>query len=223
MLIRALHAISLVCLVLLLLSASSCAFDRVTAQRSPTTTPYPQPTALPTATPGALPPAVTGSLAPAPTDCATIDPPQSFTLPSDFGGGFFGDNINFTGSSPAWALGPGSPLHVEQPSAQQPYPSTKVMWIVGPNYFQPVTLSGRELRSNTPLWLEVYAGGALATSVFTTSATLDPGSPNRGSAEPRSGRWNIWGIGLLVLSAGCYELDVTWSSGSWRTIYAAGA
>jgi hypothetical protein len=222
MLMRALRAISLVCLLVLLLGASSCVLDRATAQSSPTTTAFSQPTALPTATPGALPPAVTGPLASVPTDCATVDPPNTFTLPSDFGGGFFGD-FTFSGSSPAWALGPGSPLHVEQPSAQQPYPSTKVMWIVGPNYILPVTLSGRELRSNAPLWFEVYAGGALATSVFTTSATLDPGSPNRGSAAPRSGHWNIWGIGLLVLSAGCYELDVTWSGGSWRTVYAAGA
>jgi hypothetical protein len=222
MLMPTVRAISLVCLLALLLSATGCALDRATAQSNPTTTPYPQPTALPTATPGALPPAVVGPLAPAPTDCATVDPPHTFTLPPDFSGGFFGD-FTFTGSSPAWALGPGSLLHVEQPSAQQPYPSTKVMWIVGPNYFQPVNLSGRELRSNAPLWFEVYAGGVLATSVFTTSATLDPGSPNRGSAEPRSGHWNIWGIGLLVLSAGCYELDVTWSGGGWRTIYAAGA
>jgi len=223
MLIRALRAISLVCLLVLLLSATGCTLDHATEQSSPTTTPYPQPTALPTATPGALPAAVTGSLAPAPTDCATVDPPQTFTLPADFGGGFFGDDITFTGSSPAWELGLGSPLRVQQPSVGQPYPSTKVMWIVGPNYFQPVTLSGRELRSHAPLWFEVYAGGVLAASVFTTSATLDPRSPNRGSAEPSSGHWNIWGIGLLVLSAGCYELTVSWSGGSWRTVYAAGS
>ena len=65
--------------------------------------------------------------------------------------------------------------------------------------------------------------GVLATSVFTTSATLDPGAPNRSSANPSSGLWNIWGIGLLVLSAGCYELDATWSGGGWRTVYAAGS
>ena len=96
------------------------------------------------------------------------------------------------------------------------------MWIVGPNYFQPVTLSGREMRANAPMWFEVYQGAG-TTSIFTTHATLDPGAPNRGSTEPSSGHWNIWGIGLLVLSAGCYELDVTWSGGSWRVIYAAGS
>jgi hypothetical protein len=136
-----------------------------------------------------------------------VDPPQTFTLPSDFGGGFFGDDTTFAGSSPAWELGLGSPLRVQQPSVDQPYP---------------VTLSGRERRSNAPLWFEVYPGAA-PTAIFTTRARIERGAPNRGSTEPRSGHWNIWGIGVLVLSAGCYELDVTWSGGGWRTIYAAGA
>jgi hypothetical protein len=222
MLTRVLRAsVARASLLVLLLIAAGCALDRATPQASPTATPYPRPSALPTSTPGALPPAVTGPLAPAPTDCATLPAPQTFTLPPDFGGGFHSD-FTFTGSSPIWALGPGSPLLVQQPSVDQPYPSTKVMWIVGPNYFQPVTLSGRELRSNAPMWFEVYQGAG-TTSIFTTHATLDPGAPNRGSTEPSSGHWNIWGIGLLVLSAGCYELDVTWSGGSWRTIYAAGS
>jgi hypothetical protein len=213
--------VSLASLLVLFLIAAGCALDRATPQASPTATGFVRPTALPTSTPGALPPAITGPLAPAPTDCAVQPAPQTFALPPDFGGGFHGDYI-FAGSSPVWALGPGSPLRVQQPSADQPYPSTKVMWIVGPNYFQPVTLSGRELRSNAPLWFEVYQGAG-TNSIFTTHATLDPGAPNRGSAEPRSGHWNIWGIGLLVLAAGCFELDVTWSGGSWRTIYAAGS
>ena len=143
-------------LLILLLSGAGCAFDRAAPQVSPTATPHPRPTALPTSTPGALPPAVAGSLAPAPTNCAAQPPPQTFTLPPDFGG-FFGD-FTFAGSSPAWALAPKSPLHVQQPSADQPYPSTKVMWIVGPNYFEPIILSGHELRSNAPMWFEVYAG-----------------------------------------------------------------
>jgi hypothetical protein len=213
--------ISLASLFVLLLSASGCTLDRATTQSSPTATAYPRPTALPSATPGALPPKVTGSLAPAPTDCAVQPAPRTFTLPPDFGGGFHGD-FTFAGSSPAWALAPGSPLRVEQPSVDQPYPGAKVMWIVGPNYFQPVTLSGRELRSNTPTWFEVFQGAG-TESLFITQAILDPGAPNRGSAEPSSGHWNIWGIGLLVLSAGCYELNASWSGGSWRTVYAAGA
>jgi hypothetical protein len=214
-----LHASLLISVLVFLLALAACT-PGPTA-RQPTPTPFTPPTPLPTATPGLLPPPVTSPLATAPTDCATVDPPQTFTLPPDFGGGFDGPFV-FAGSSPVWAEGPGSTLHVQQPSAEQPYPSTKVMWIVGPNYFEPITLSGRELRSNAPLWFEVYPGSG-TQSIFTISAILDPGAPNRGSANPSSGHWNIWGIGLLVLSAGCYELDVTWSGGSWRTVYAAGS
>jgi hypothetical protein len=215
-----LRATLLTSVLVSLLTVVACTPGPTARQLTPT--PFTRPTPLPTATPGLLPPSVTGPLALAPTDCATVAPPQTFTLPPDFGGGFSGAFV-FAGSSPVWALGPPSTLQVPQASAEQPYPSAKVMWIVGPNYFQPVTLSGREMRSNAPLWFEIFPGGVLATSVFTTSATLDPGAPNRGSAHPSSGVWNIWGIGLLVLTAGCYELDVTWSGGSWRTVYAAGS
>ena len=215
-----LHGAILTAVLVPLLTVAACTPGPTVRQSTPT--PFTRPTPLPTPTPGLLPPSVTGPLAPAPTDCATLAPPQTYTLPPDFGGGFHGASV-FSGSTPAWELGLPSTLQVQQPSADQPYPGTKVMWIVGPNYFEPVTLSGRELRSNAPLWFEIYAGGMLATSVFTTSATLDPGAPNRDTAEPGSGHWGVWGIGLLVLTAGCYELDVTWSGGSWRTVYAAGS
>jgi len=219
---RALRAgVSHASLLILLLIAVGCALGPVPPQPTPTITPYFRPTALPSPTLGAHPPAVNGPLAPAPTDCATVAPPRTFTLPPDFGGGFHGE-FTFAGSSPAWALGPGTPLRVQQPDASRPYPSAKVMWIVGPNYFYPVTLTGRELRSNTPMWFEIYPSAG-ERSIYTTQVVLDPGAPNRGSAQPRGERWNIWGIGILVLSAGCYELDVKWAEGSWRTVFAAGS
>jgi len=205
-----------------LLSGSGCTPGPTVYQ--PTPTPFTYPTPLPTPTTGPLPPAVNGVLAPLPTDCLATPPPATFTLPADFGGGFVGD-FTFAGSSPVWALGPGAMLRIDQTgegNQTQPYPSAKVMWIVGPNYFQPVTLSGRELRTNASLWFEVYPRYG-ETSRYTTQAVLDPGAPNRGSATPRSGRWNIWGIGILVLAAGCYELTVTWPGGSWRTVFAAGS
>jgi hypothetical protein len=216
-----LHASLLTVVLVPLLTVVACTPGPTARQLTPT--PFTRPTPLSTPTPGLLPPIVTGPLAAAPSDCATVSPPQTLTLPADFGGGFSGDSFTVHGGSPVWAEALPSTLQVPQPSAEQPYPGAKVMWIVGPNYFHPVTLSGREVRSNTPLWFEVYAGGVLATSVFTTAATLDPGAPNRDTAEPSSGHWGVWGIGLLVLSAGCYELDVTWSGGSWRTVYAAGS
>ncbi|MGH2485615.1 MAG: hypothetical protein ACRDHE_06355, partial [Ktedonobacterales bacterium] len=104
----------------------------------------------------------------------------------------------------------------------------KVMWVVGPNVAQPVTLTGHDLRSGAALWFQVYPSNGVPTdnpdaiSIYTTHAVLDPAAPNRGSTDNTTGHWNIWGVGIIVLSAGCYQLDVTSASGSWTTIFAAG-
>jgi hypothetical protein len=149
---------------------------------------------------------------------------------TDFGGGFIG-TTTFTGSSPAWKLGlpsGSSPLQLNALEGPTPYPATKVMWVVGPNFAQPVTLTGHDVRTATPLWFQLYPSNGIPTdnpdalTAYTTHLVLDPAAPNRGSTENSSGHWNIWGIGVMVLAAGCYELDVTWSTGSWRSVFAAG-
>lgn len=96
----------------------------------------------------------------------------------------------------------------------------KDLWVIGPNYDKPVTLSGHDLGTNTPLWFHFLNGSA--PDIYTTSALLDPASPNRGWATNSSGHWGIWGLGLVLLQAGCYELDATWDGGAWHTIYALG-
>ncbi len=100
------------------------------------------------------------------------------------------------------------------------------MWVVGPNYNEPVTLSGRDLRSGAPLWFDIYPSndyhGYAANVGYHTHAVLDPSGPNRGYETYDNDNWNIWGIGIIVSAASCYELDVTWAGGSWRTIFAAG-
>jgi hypothetical protein len=143
-------------------------------------------------------------------------------------GGFVGET-RFQGSAPAWELGMGiGPLHLNDASGPTPYPSTKVMWVVGPNYSQPVTLTGHDLRSGATLWFQVYPSNSVVTndpdadSIYTTQAMLDPSAPNRGSTANSTGHWNIWGIGLMVLKAGCYELDVSSQQGSWHMVFAAG-
>jgi hypothetical protein len=156
-----------------------------------------------------------------------VAPPDAFTT-TTFGGGFVGET-RFQGSAPAWELGMGiGPLHLNDASGPTPYPSTKVMWVVGPNYSQPVTLTGHDLRSGATLWFQVYPSNSVVTndpdadSIYTTQAMLDPSAPNRGSTANSTGHWNIWGIGLMVLKAGCYELDVSSQQGSWHMVFAAG-
>lgn len=170
------------------------------------------------ATTGTLPPTVTGSLGPPPSSCQTSPPPRSMTV-TNFGGGFSG-TTTFSGAAPAWELGFGTEMQMRG----TPYPSTKIMWVVGPNYAQPVVLSGHELTTGAPLWFDVYPGTGGRQDHYTTSATLDPASPNRGSTDNSTGDWNIWGIGIIASAAGCYRLDVVPQSGaSWHAVVAVGA
>ena len=165
------------------------------------------------------PPQVASAPGPPPTDCAIARPPHTMSV-TNFGGGFSG-TTTFQGGSPAWELGFGSDGTLAAQGL--PYPGSKIMWVVGPNVNQPVTLSGRDLRSGAPLWFEMYPpnyGGG--KDYFTTTAILDPSAPNRGSTNNSTGHWNIWGIGIIVGAASCYRLDVASAAGSWHTVFAAG-
>jgi hypothetical protein len=168
----------------------------------------------------AMPPQVTSPLGPPPSNCPKGDPVKTLR-DTDFGGGFIG-TPTFLGASPAWELGFGP--NGTFAAQGTPYPASKIMWVVGPNITAPVTLSGHDLRSGTPLWFDIFppnsAGG---TEVFTTSAMLDPANANRGSTTNRLGYWNIWGIGIIVSAASCYQLNITSSVGSWHTVFAAGS
>jgi hypothetical protein len=164
------------------------------------------------------PPLPTAASSPPLTPIPTL-PPQTMSV-TNFGGGFSGV-ATFQGGSPAWELGFGSDGTLAAQGL--PYPSSKIIWVVGPNINQPVTLSGHDLRSGAPVWFEMYPpnyGGG--KDYFTTAAVLDPTAPNRGSTNNSTGHRNIWGIGIIVGAASCYQLDVTSSAGSWHTDFAAG-
>jgi hypothetical protein len=115
-------------------------------------TPTPTVVATATPTPHPAPTPVSGLLAPPPTDCQAVTAPQRMTLSAEFGGGFVAGDV-VTGDSPAWQFGLGDkplPLHLES-SGPMSYPGTKVLWIVGPNDSEQVTLQGRNLRSGAPI------------------------------------------------------------------------
>lgn len=221
------RAPTLVIALIVVLAVSACSASPRAVQPSPTSAADTQaPTPLPTQPVNRPPSPVAGLLGPAPSSCPVVSPPSTYHE-ADFGGGFTG-SVTFQGSAPAWEMGLGSPLNLEQYSGAVPYPSTKVMWVVGPNYAQPVTLTGHELQTGAALWFQVYPSNGVPTSnpdalsVYTTRAVLDPAAPNRGSTDNSTGHWNIWGIGVIVLAAGCYEVDVASAGGGWKMVFAAG-
>lgn len=184
--------------------------------------PPPRPTATSTATAEPLPSPVSGLLGPAPKSCPPSPPLSSMTIDDGFGGGFTGGDV-FIGQSPVWNLGlsPGMSLSLDS-NGQTPWPLTKVMWIVGPDFNQPVTLSGHELTTGAPIWF-----GKDSEQPQTTHEVLDPSAPNRGGTNHEQGVWHIWGILIYFLRAGCYELDASWTNGAggaggWHMILAAG-
>ncbi len=230
---------ALSCSLLFLLSfLGGCGGGQVAQRATPTkgaaATLAPSPTMAPLGSPTATPdrktrpPALKGPLGPAPTNCPASPTLQTFTM-ENFGGGFFGTFTAY-GASPAWGmLGPGGNAILLQGDSSQSWPSTKVMWVVGPNYAEPVMLTGQDVRSGTPLWFQIYPSNSVPTSdpdadsIYTTHAVLDPNAPNRGGTENTTGHWGIWGIGLIALAAGCYEIKATWAEGSWSAIYSIGS
>jgi hypothetical protein len=175
-------------------------------------------------TPQVQPTPVTGLLGPAPTRCPLSSSHLStMKTTANFGGGFSA-GVVFQGTSPVWETGfglfPGGTLHLNA-NGPTPWPSTKIMWVVGPNYMQPVTLQGRDLLSGVPVWFDLHANGSAPGSP-NTLVTLDPANPNRGSTQNTAGHWNIWGILLFFTQAGCYDVQSSWAGGQWQAVIAVG-
>lgn len=169
-------------------------------------------------------PTSTPANAPSPTKCPAGPPLDTFTIDATFGGGFTGGDV-FVGRSPVWNLGlnTGESVSLESFPAQtvtsSSYLSTKVMWVVGPNYHQPVTLTGHDLSTGAPVWFDLSAVGSSPGNPMRT-AVLDPANPNRGDTDNARGTWNIWGILLYFFAAGCYQITAAWSGGSWQIVVA---
>jgi hypothetical protein len=196
---------------LLLLAAlvilASCGPARTSA------TPTATPTVAPTATPAPGPTPVTTLLDPPPTNCPSAPPLQILTF-THFGG--FSGSVTLHGDPPVWIAGFNyqTVVHAD-PQGYTPWPETKIIWEVGPNYSQPVSIQAINLQTGELSWWNVDTNAPP-----TRTLVLDQSNPfYHGTPEPG---WNEWGSGLYIPVAGCYALQVTWPGGHWRTIFAAG-
>ena len=209
---QAVVAVAILLLAGCSIAGTSAPAHRVTVQASPATSPVVQPSP------------VTGLLDPAPTHCPSSSSQLStMTTSAGFGGGFPTGSV-LEGTSPVWEHGltlAGTLNPYPSGPTPTPWPGTKVIWVVGPNYTNPVTLQGRDLLSGVPIWFDVYGSGS-AQDNFTTLATLDPAHPNRGFTRNTSGLWNIWSIGLVFTRAGCYDLEASWASSQWQVVLTVG-
>lgn len=199
--------LALICVTCLIVQA--CATSRNIGR------PLPQPTLTPTQQAQTASPVSTPVLGSIPAEC-----PISTTSPQPK----FSALAPVIGSTPVWATWlPGR--NVFHLMAPPPYPSTyeapygwqmtKVIWEVGPDYSESVTLRGYDLTDNTPL-------------LFQTDTTpmdplvLDPHQPDHPGSALGTG-WAEWGSYLVVPKAGCYRMIVSWPEGNWSITFAAGA
>jgi hypothetical protein len=89
-----------------------------------------------------------------------------------------------------------------------------------------VTVRVSNLHTGELAWWNLTGEGGLPTPADATQTlVLNPLSASnqfyRG-AEAYSTGWHEWGTGLAFFAAGCYAMDVNWSTGHWRIIFAVG-
>ena len=195
-------------MLLALLFVSGCAT---------TTLVRPQPTPLPTAT--AQPPnpfPLTAPLDPPPSTCPSAPPLQTRDF-TQFGS--FSGPVRLFGASPIWIPNeyfPHGTIHLESRSLEAiDYPGLKILWEmeVGPTGVTSATVRATNISSGVLAWWGT-GNHYVNTVVFHIQGGFDHGEVDTG--------WHEWGSLLFIPAAGCYALDVSWSGGFWRTIFAAG-
>lgn len=214
-----------VCGLVLLVLLAGCSFASAPSTRA-------TPTAASSITPGATstttgyPSPVTGPLAPAPQNCVITPPPQTKHLDS-LGGN---SDVQLVGGGVFWIYDGSyqSILHLGA-TGYMGWPLWKWVVEVGPNYLQPVTLRLRNEQTGALAWWtdgNTPPGTATQTLVLDPRTDLEdvgsvPGVPDIPHGPPDPG-WSEWGLFPLFSSAGCYALEVSWSGGSWQSVFAVG-
>lgn len=169
---------------------------------------------VPTAT--STPVAPIPTVGPVPQSCPTSNPTRRV----------FSQLSSVTGSTPVWAtwipdpsvFREGSFTNSNPPTNYDPaygWQITKVVWEVGPNYTQPISIHGYELLNHTPMFIQIE-------DTPTAHTVLDSHHPSHPRSVLGDG-WAEWGSYIVVPKAGCYRMDVSWPTGHWALNFAFGA
>jgi hypothetical protein len=193
-------------LVLVLIILASCSSGNPLVPLKPTPTPgidFPSP--APT------------EVGPAPQNCPKTSPlPETKVFPAGWGGYLV--NTTLYGKTPVWSdfqpdmqVGP-------VPNHYNPWPGTKVLWEVGPNVTQTVTVRVTNTTTGKAAWWDVGEGAPPPSSPERPLVLDGTLGGNHGSPEPG---WQEWGTWLYILEAGCYSMDVSWPGGHWRLLFSS--
>lgn len=179
------------------------------AQFHPTYPPLPTPT--PSQAPVPIPTPPRSALAPMPTNCPLTALPGTKVFPKGWGG--YLQDATLIGRSPVWA-GMGLELHLW--TGGDRWTGTKILWEVGQDLTTTATVRVKNLATGAPAW---WGKGSQPPSE--PVLVLD-GSNEGYHGVPASG-WFEWGSFVYLLTAGCYSMDVSWPSGGWHIVFAAGS
>jgi hypothetical protein len=189
-------------------AARSSAYSQFTAI-TPTASPSPSPSPYPTAT------LVVPALGAVPTFCAqgaALVPFDTATIIPGIGG------------KDVWIVGPFSgPRATAHLASAPPSDYTPLGWplqiqvAIVSTATQPITLTGRDVRTGYPLWFQ--ASTQEPAALATPSLTIDPTLLQSSTGD---GKWLLW-FGVLYLpGASCYQLQSAWAGGGWTINLAAG-
>ena len=125
-------------------------------------------------------------------------------------------SVTLHGGGQTWLVGNITMLHLNQ-SGPQPLPGAKVFWVTGPNPTKTITVHGQDQQSGTPIWFQIDQ------SIPATTLEMAPGQSNRDETYTSDGNlWDLWGIVMIFVKAGCYHLEASWPGGQWSMTIAAG-
>lgn len=181
---------------------------------SPYATETAQPSPTPVLTPTPLP--IVGALGLPPTNCPTLASLDTMTV-SDLDGST--TLVQLFGRRPVWVpyLAPGFVISIYQPTpspSSSSWPSTQLMWVLGPDVHPVVTVRATDLRTGGAVWWSIGPSSSPLVPLLTLNSNLNPSAPTE--------KWMVFVTEMYILHADCYELDVSWSGGAWQAIFAAG-
>ncbi len=193
-----------VCGLLILVLLTACSTGQGSSSSTPTVRSQPTQQTSPGSSPVAQQPTQQTSPGPSPVATLLAQAPQGCPLGPSLGSKVFPqfNGSPATGSGPVWEFGlpAHATLHLDQ-LGYTPWPGTKILWPIGPDFPAIVTVRVTNLRTGTEAWWDIGVGGPA------------PNKPVRPLVLDRTGNragFPTWGTGLYIPQAGCYAMTVSW-------------
>lgn len=156
-------------------------------------------------------PTVPATLGPLPDDC--VPGSTSKQISRNFGSAI--------GGSPVWIINNSSTFNYGLTLTKYGW-STKLLWVIEPNFKGDVTIRGADIHDGSSLLFKPQ--GVTKGDQPIITPILDPENPGIPiQHQDSTGYWKEWPGYMYAPKAGCYYLEADWLGGSWKINIAIGA